>query len=78
MLFIEELPSITFREISRLMRIMWPWPDKPVATETTIASVLSGMLVSVKLVHDVQQKPAGYNLATEAVSQYCFNELFES
>ena len=51
MLLIEELPSITLREINRLMRTTWP--NKPVVNEATISRALSGMLISVKLVHDV-------------------------
>ena len=51
MLLIEELPTITLREINRLMRTTWP--NKPVVNEATISRALSGMLISVKLVHDV-------------------------
>ena len=51
MLLIEELPSITLREMNRLLRTTWP--HKPSVTEPTIARALSGMLISVKLAHDI-------------------------
>ena len=50
MLLVEDMPTITLREMNRLMRATWP--HKPLVTESTIARALSGMLISVKLVHD--------------------------
>ena len=72
MLLIEELPSFTFREIDRLMRIMWP--HKPVVTMTRIAKALCGLhgVCEVGPRRSYQQKPDVYNPATEVVSQYCF------
>lgn len=55
-MLIEDLPSLTLREMNALMRATWP--HKPQVNETTIARALSGMLISVKLCNDV---PANRN-----------------
>ena len=55
-MLIEDLPTITLKEMNTLMRNTWP--QKPHVTKSTIARALSGMLISVKLCNDV---PANRN-----------------
>ena len=55
-MLIEDLPSITLKEMNTMMRATWP--HKPNVNESTIARALSGMLISVKLCNDV---PANRN-----------------
>lgn len=55
-MLIEDVPTMSLREMNALMRATWP--DKPRVNESTIARALSGMLISVKLVNDV---PANRN-----------------
>ena len=50
-MLIEDIPTISLREMNRLMRATWP--HKPAVSESTIARALSGMLISIKLVHDI-------------------------
>ena len=55
-MLVEDLPTVTLRELNTLLRNTWP--HKPHVTESTIARALSGMLISVKLCNDV---PANRN-----------------
>ena len=55
-MLIEDLPSITLKNMNTLLRATWP--HKPHVNESTIARALSGMLISVKLCNDV---PANRN-----------------
>ena len=48
---VEEAPTITLKEMNNIMRATWP--HKQHVSTTTIARALSGMLVSVKLCHDI-------------------------
>ena len=51
LMLVDDLPSITLKEMNRLMRATWP--QKPIVNDCTIARALSGMLVTVKKAHDI-------------------------
>ena len=51
LLLVEEMPTITLKEMNAIMRETWP--HKPQVSTATMARALSGMLVSVKLCHDI-------------------------
>ena len=55
-MLVEELPTVSLRELNATMRNTWP--HKPHVDVSTIARALSGMLISIKKCNDV---PANRN-----------------